>query len=397
LSIHGYPESLTGQDALQTESGLIQVDGGALFYEAAGEGGWIVLLHDGILHRVVWDAQFPVLAKGYRVVRYDRRGFGKSSEPQAPFSHVDDLNRLFSQLSIDRAVIFGMSAGGALAIEFALNHPEKVKALVLAGAVVGGYGYSEHFRTRGGHMSSLADYLEPEKFIQYFGWDDPYEVYPENVKAKETFFRLLKANPQNVRGALGYFSQWPDRPAVPLLNRIAVPVLILVGEYDIPDVHAHSGVIQAGIPRARRKIISDSGHLIPLEQPQTFNAAVLEFLNGVEFFRVLDTRGVDAAVHYFHKRRETDPAIILFDEVELNARGYQLLQQEKIEDAIKVFTLNTIAYPHSSNAYDSLGEAYMKGGRKDLSIKNYERSLELDPENVNARQKLKELKMRDLQ
>lgn len=380
----------------KTDSGYIDVEGGKLFYEEAGEGETIVLLHDGILHHVVWDEQFPALAKNYRVIRYDRRGFGKSLPPKDPFSHVDDLNQLFTQLKIDNAIVFGMSAGGGLAIDFILEYPEKVSALVLVGAIVSGYGYSTHFFTRGGRIASLAEYLDPPKFIQYFGWKDPYEIYPENIEAKENFLKILKANPQNVRGALGNLTQPPDRPAVKFLSEIHVPVLILVGEFDIPDVHAHSGVIEAGISNAKREIILRSGHLIPLEQPEAFNSSVVKFLNSVEFFHILNSQGVGAAVQYFHKKREAEPDIMIFEEGGMNSLGYSFLQNGKIKDAIELFKLNTIAYPNSSNTYDSLGEAYLNDGQKNLAIENYEKSLELNPNNTNAQKVLKDLKGKKL-
>jgi 3-oxoadipate enol-lactonase len=387
-----FSQKSNGDASLATDSGYVQVDGGKLFYEVAGQGEYIVLLHDGILHRVVWDAQFPVLAKRYRVVRYDRRGFGKSSAPQAPFWHVDDLNRLFAQLKIDKAIIFGMSAGGGIAINFALKYPEKVRALVLVRAVVSGYSYSTHLLTRGGHIKSLSEYLKPEKFIEYFGWEDPYEIYPENTEAKKKFYGLLKANPQNVIGAWGTYLKPAERLSYKFLSEIKVPALVLVGEFDIPDAHAHAGVIEAGIAHARREIISKSGHLIPLEQPEAFNAAVLNFLNGVEFFDVLNSKGVDAAVRYFHQKREAEPDIMLFEEREMNSQGYRFLQSGKIKEAIELFRLNTIAYPDSWNVYDSLGEAYLKDGQKELALKNYEEAVRLNPGNTAARQIIKELK-----
>ena len=92
---------------------------------------------------------------------------------------------------------------------------------------------------------------------------------------------MLKANPQNIKGALAYFVKPPERQSYKFLNEIKVPTLVLVGEFDIPDVHAHSGVIEAGIPNAKREIISNSGHLIPLEQPGAFNESVLKFLNSL--------------------------------------------------------------------------------------------------------------------
>ena len=396
ISSNLFSQKFDSNFSSEVDSGYINVEGGKLFYEIAGEGEYIILLHDGILHHEIWDEQFPVLAGKYRVVRYDRRGYGKSFNPQAPFSNIDDLNQLFIQLKIDKAILFGMSAGGGIAIDFTLKYPDKVNALVLVGAVVSGYGFSNHFLTRGGNINSLSEYLEPKKFIKYFGWEDPYEVYPENIKAKEKFLRLLEANPLNVNGALGYFVKPLERSAVKYLYEIKVPVLVLVGEYDIPDVHAHSGVIEAGIPNAKREIIFKAGHLIPLEQPKAFNASVLIFLSSLEFFDILNSQGVDSAVQYFNKKRETDPDIRLFEEREMNSLGYRYLQNGKIKDAIELFKLNTIAYPNSWNVYDSLGEAYLENGQKDLAIKNYKKSLELNPQNTNAQEKLRSIKKRKI-
>ena len=197
--------------------------------------------------------------------------------------------------------------------------------------------------------------------------------------------KLLETNLHQAKG--GYLKP-PDRPAARFLSEIKVPTLVLVGEYDIPDVHAHAGVIEFGIPNAKREIILNSGHLIPLEQPEAFNASVLRFLKSMEFYNILNSQGVDAAVQYFNVMHESEPDIILFGETEMNLLGYRYLQDGKTKDAILLFKLNTIAYPNSSNVYDSLGEAYLKDGQIDLAIINYERSLELDPNNENARKVL---------
>lgn len=374
------------------DTGYINVEGGKLFYEIAGEGDWIVLLHDGIVHREVWDKQFPVYAKKYRVVRYDRRGYGKSTFPTAPFSHIEDLNQLFLQLKINNAIVFGISGGGQLAIDFTLKYPEKVNTLILAGAVVSGYGVTNHTITRGGRLNSILDVLtDPQRFLKYFGKEDPYEINPKNLKAKEKFIQLLKENPNDINFQRETFVIPPERPALNHLSEIKAPTLILVGEYDMPDIQANGGVIEVGIPNAKRDIIYNSGHLIPFDQPEAFNEAVFKFLNGEGFYKVLNSQGVDAAVKYFQDKREVEPGIVLFDEVEMNALGYQFLQNEKVKDAIKLFKLNTIAYQDSWNVYDSLGEAYLKDGQTELAIKNYEKSLELNPNNTNAKEVLKNI------
>ena len=384
-----FSQKTENSNSVSVDSGYINVDGGRLFYEIAGKGENIVLLHDGMVNREIWDEQFPVLAKNYRVVRYDRRTYGKSSDPQAPYSDIEDLDQVFIQLKIDKAIIFGMSSGGGLAIDFTLKYPGKVSGLVLVGAVVSGYGYSAHMLNRGGHMDPAEVLADPRKTIQYFIWEDPYEIYSENIKAKETVAKLLE---NNLHRAKGGYNKQPDRPAAKFLSEIKVPTLVLVGEYDIPDVHAHSGVIESGIPGAKRQIILKSGHLIPLEQPEAFNASVLKFLRNMEFFNILNSQGVEEAVQYFKVRYEKDTGFIPFGEGEMNLLGYRYLQDGKTKDAIQLFKLNTIAFPGAWNVYDSLGEAYLKDGQNDLAIKNYEKSLELNPKNENAKNVLKDVK-----
>lgn len=272
--ICAYTFSQKPEIASSVDTGYILVDGGKLFYETAGNGKNIVLLHDGMVNREIWDEQFPLLAKTYRVVRYDRRGYGKSSDPQTKYSHITDLNQLFFQLKIDKAIIFGMSSGGRLAIDFTLTYPEKVNGLVLVGAVVSGFGYTSHMNTRGGNFNPQ-NYSDPVKVNEYFIMEDPYEIYSENRAAKEKVMKLLPN--------LARENMVPTQPAAKVairsLSEIKVPALILTGEYDIPDVHAHAGVINAGIANSKREIIQRSGHLIPIEQPVLFNDAIMNFLN----------------------------------------------------------------------------------------------------------------------
>lgn len=260
-------------------SGFIKVESGKLYYEIAGAGDNIILIHDGLVHHEVWDAQFVFFSQNYSVIRYDRRGYGKSPISDTAFSSEEDLYKVFLQLKIESAILFGISAGGALAIDFTLKYPKKVRAMVLAGAVVSGYPITPYTFSRGGRINLNDIINDQEKMIQYFGWDDPYEVYPGNIKAKERLLELLKKYPENVDLiSKRKFEKKPEREAFGNLAEIKVPVLILTGEFDIPDVHAHAGVIEAGIENSKRAIVMKSGHLIPLEQPEIFNELSLEFL-----------------------------------------------------------------------------------------------------------------------
>lgn len=276
-AIAAFPQSKPAGTPEAVESGFVTVDGGKLFYETAGKGKTIVLLHDGMVHHVIWDNQFLHLAKSFRVIRYDRRGFGRSTDPTGPYSHIEDLKSVFEQLKVDKAIIFGMSSGGGLAIDFTLQYPDRSEGLVLVGAVVGGLGYTAHMANRGGHMLPAADRSDARKVVKYFALEDPYEIYPENIAARQQVAKWMEGYPEKDRGG-GIMPKPASRQALSNLSEIKVPTLILVGEFDIPDVHAHSGAINAGISNSTRKIIPKSGHLIPLEQPELFNKEIDAFL-----------------------------------------------------------------------------------------------------------------------
>ena len=156
----------TGQSKPSVQSGFIEVDGGKLYYEMAGKGDVIVLVHDGSLHNVTWDGQFLTFAENYRVIRYDRRGYGKSTYPEKPYSDIEDLKSVFDFLDVKKAAVMGMSAGGRLSIDFALEYPEKVTSLVLVGAVLSGYSYTDHFLSRGGRIDA-SYFADPEKLINF--------------------------------------------------------------------------------------------------------------------------------------------------------------------------------------------------------------------------------------
>jgi CubicO group peptidase (beta-lactamase class C family) len=106
----------------------------------------------------------------------------------------------------------------------------------------------------------------------------------------------------------------------------------------------------------------------------------------------VNSGGVSKAAKLYRELKQDKPAEYIFSPGELNRLGYELLERQKFADAIVIFRLNVEEYPQAGDPYDSLGEAYMKNGERELAIKNYERSLELDPKNQNAVDMLKKLK-----
>lgn len=287
--------------AAPLHAGSIEVLGGKLWYEVRGEGPAMVLLHDGLVPSGTWDGQMPAFSRLFRTVRYDRRGYGRSDAAKETFSDVDDLHAVLQSLKIDRAVLAGCSNGARLAVDYALAHPERVESLVLVGPVVSGLPYSEHFQRRGmERFRPMFRNKDADGLIA--AWvQDRYILDPASARARERLRELLESSPNPLVNR-GLQSREPERPAVGRLAEIKVPALILVGASDIPDVHAHSGALEAGIQGSQRRVIPGAGHLVHLEQPELFNETVLTFL-----------RPDDAAARYLASLRPVEGNENLFD------------------------------------------------------------------------------------
>ena len=253
-------------------SGLVDIEGNTIYYDIAGAGLPIVFVHDGLLHRVGFDHQFEAFAKNFTVIRYDRPGYGDSHPPQVSYSHVGTLKKLLDLLSLESIILIGGSAGGRIAIDFAIAHPDRAGALVLVGAVVSGLDSTDHMWYRGWRNEwgeTMADHLE-------FWANDPWLIAEENQAARARFRQVLTAAPQNLENfPVPMLDQFQS---VRRLSEIQAPTLLVIGESDIADNHAHSGVIQVGIAGAEREVVTRSGHLVYFEQPEKFNRLVLDFL-----------------------------------------------------------------------------------------------------------------------
>jgi 3-oxoadipate enol-lactonase len=254
---------------------FVDVEGSRLFYEECGTGpSAVVLLHDGIAHSAVWDDIWPTFCKQFHVIRYDRRGYGRSPAATSWYSETEDLATLLRSREIRSAILVGSSHGGELSIDFTIQYPHLVKQLVLVGAVLGGFPYTDHFLNRG--MANSAPFGKGDVAKGLSNWSrDKYLLAPGHEAAQRRLLAILTANPQDMTHA---DLARPTRPSLSHLSEIRVPTLILVGGVDAPDVHAHAGAIEAGILGSKRVVISDSGHLMYLEKPEAFSRVVISFI-----------------------------------------------------------------------------------------------------------------------
>jgi len=259
---------------------FVEVEGSKLYYEECGTGAEaVVLLHDGIAHSDVWDDVWPDFCKRFHTIRYDRRGYGRTPASTTWYTEVEDLAALLRQRKVSHAVLVGSSHGGELSIDFTLRYPGVVEQLVLVGAVVNGLPYSDHFLDRG--MRNSAPFEKNDIAAGLANWaKDKYLLAPGHDAAQKRLLALLTANPQDMTHS-DYARPTPQ--AIGRLHEIHVPTLILTGDVDIPDVHAHAGAIEAGIAGSKRVVVPDAGHLMYMEKPAEFSRLVIGFIESNRF------------------------------------------------------------------------------------------------------------------
>jgi len=226
----------------------------------------------------MWDAQFEAWARARRVIRYDRRGTGRSTPPGAePYANWEDLRGVLDELGVEQTALVGMSQGGAVAIDFTLMYPERVESLVIIGGFPSGNRFSDEFRNSFVLMQELGDADAAKRM-----WLT-HPLFTCGLANAATAEKLKTI----IREYSGYHFLCKDPalrmkpPAVGRLGKIRVPTLIVVGEYDIPDMQRAADLLVQGIAGARKVVIAGAGHTVNMERPAEFNRVVGEFL-GIE-------------------------------------------------------------------------------------------------------------------
>lgn len=270
------------------QTGIAHVNDTELHYDVGGSGHPLTLIHGMLVDRRSWDEQFEAFARQYHVLRYDMRGWGASlQEPAEPsFSPRQDLLNLLDSLHLQKTFLLGLSGGGGIALDFTLEHPQRVDALILVASGISGVAMP------------LTESVEA--FVgQYYGalrqrdlasavnatmrmWVDGPRRTPEQVNARARS-RIATMLTQHIQQHGDYLAHQQhmlalEPPAITRLAEVKVPTLIVVGNQDWPHVLEMADTLEREIAQAEKVVLAGAAHHPNMETPEEFNRAVLEFL-----------------------------------------------------------------------------------------------------------------------
>ena len=264
---------------MTTKSGTVHVNGADIYYELAGSGPPVVLLHAGIADSRMWDLQFDAFAAaGHRVVRYDMRGYGRTTPVPGEFSPREDLRALLKALDIERTSLVGCSMGSRTALDFALRYPDQVDRLVLTSPSINGFDYTGRPSPLWVEIdvAAMDGDLARVNELEIQMWVDGPRRRPEQVAP---WVRQLALEMNAVALANEGVAQEQPAPSVEgRLHTLRPPTLLVVGEEDTPRTRATADWLMGQIDHARRVDLPNAGHLPNMEQAEAYNAAVLSFL-----------------------------------------------------------------------------------------------------------------------
>lgn len=264
---------------------IATINGERLYYEVAGEGAPIVLIHGWSLNLEMWEPQVPALSRRFRVIRYDRRGFGKSSGTEDATWDAADLEALLDHLGESKIHVLGMSQAGRVALQFARRNPDRVSSLILHGATPpSGFGlpWSGEDRNPFDAWARIADEEGLDAFRRAWVAHPLMEVPAGRSDVRARLVELLASYP----GGRILSPPSPSGPVSPVtiedLPLIGVPTLVLIGETEVPYLQIVAHALAYYMPNARLMIVPGGGHLVNLIDPEAYNVTVLEFLTEVD-------------------------------------------------------------------------------------------------------------------
>ena len=278
---------------------FIEVENGRLYYTVNGSGQPLVLLHSAWATNEWWRWQIPSLSRNYRTYALDVRGHGQSTPLEKVHSvegFSKDLEIFLRTLGLDAPVLVGWSLGGIIAMQYCLDHPSHIKALVL----IATQGHKNpRLKPRfilyflQAQLSLLMDFTQPRKY------DRSTQQFPSqgNILLERQVRNML--SPQAPREALDWIiaditnnprinywevirSVW-NWEAGEKLKRLNVPTLILVGDRDSLTPPQISQRLHRAIPNSKLVIVKNASHYVVLEKPEFVNTEILNFLKEISY------------------------------------------------------------------------------------------------------------------
>jgi 4,5:9,10-diseco-3-hydroxy-5,9,17-trioxoandrosta-1(10),2-diene-4-oate hydrolase len=276
-SRNDYREALLDKIGVSVEQGAVTIDSVKTAYLSAGSGDSVICLHGAGAGAVTWYPAINAISKSFHVIAPDIVGYGESDKPNAPYDRAyfsKWLNGFITELKISKAHIVGLSQGGAIALQFAIDYPEKVNKLVLVDSA--GLGAKVSFWPFVGivWMNSF-----PSSMANRF--NSPYILHkPENRDPNHSFYSVAVIKHSGGKNAFkqgrgSAVSKIPEES----LQQIENETLIIWGKDDKLFSLEHGERAAKIIPNARFHLIEDAGHLPLMDQPEIFNKVLIDFLD----------------------------------------------------------------------------------------------------------------------
>ena len=260
-----------------------------LYYEEAGQGLPLLFVHEFAGDHLSWTPQLSFFARRYRAIAYNARGYPPSDIPEDPSAYsqmiaMEDIKGVLDHLKIDKAHIVGLSMGGYAVLHFGLNHPSRALSITVAGAGYGS-GDQEQFRKDSELVARRFETQSmPEVTEFYSRGPTRVQFIDKDPRGWQEFHDRLAAG--SARGhALTMRGVQMKRPSIFTLGgameKCEVPTLIMTGDEDDPCLEP-AIFMKRKLPRAGLAVLPKAGHAINIEEPDTFNRTLLDFLTMVD-------------------------------------------------------------------------------------------------------------------
>ncbi len=260
-----------------------KVNGIRLYYEVHGQGEPLLMIQGLGHHADFWFLQVPEFSKHFQLVIFDNRDTGRSDKPDEPYSIAGmaaDVIGLLQELGLDRAHILGASMGGYVAQEIAMEHPERVKRLVL---LCTHYGGPEYLQLTGELWQEILDVagLSPEEIYRKgIKYSTTPAFFAGQTEMVEKLVRMRLEHSQPAHAFQRQFSAASQFCSKDRLSRIEAPTLVLAGREDrvVPPELVER--LAGAIPNAKLQVIDGAAHLLFVEQSEKVNRLIVDFLKG---------------------------------------------------------------------------------------------------------------------